>query len=477
MKLIYLLFFGLLMNSWATCQEQKLRVYLDTKQFYEPSLGNFVEVNFQFVSPTLQYIGENGGLQGELAVLLDFVKEGDTIVSDAYRMKTPFMKDSILEDFYDVRRFSLNPGSYELHLEISDLIRKSASIKGVISVVVESRGKSIQFSDIQNIEVANKGNVSSPFYKSGYEIIPRLSNYYPEELTWLPYYTEVYNSNLLNNKEFGLKESIVDAESKLELEKYTQYIRYKSDTVVPILRKMDIASLKSGNYYLTLSIIDSKMEIVTEKKYFFERTNEKEMDLTETDLILNPDFAKSIPIDSALFYLGSLIPIAGQQTDRTILSVLKEKNSEKASLLIQTFWRTTNPTNAYESWLLYKAQVLYTERLYSNNFLRGYDTDRGRVYLQYGAPTNIIAREVSPTEFPWEIWQYNKIGKFSNKKFLFYNPDLIANNYRLLHSDLIGEPKNLNYSNALKNRSALIDANQQTDATPQMGGQASDYFR
>ena len=40
----------------------------------------------------------------------------------------------------------------------------------------------------------------------------------------------------------------------------------------------------------------------------------------------------------------------------------------------------------------------------------------------------------------------------SNRKFIFYNPDLINNQYRLLHSDMVGELKNPRWSYELSKR-------------------------
>jgi len=92
--------------------------------------------------------------------------------------------------------------------------------------------------------------------------------------------------------------------------------------------------------------------------------------------------------------------------------------------------------------------------LYKTHFLSGYESDRGRVYLQYGSPTQVIQSQYSASEYPYEIWQYNKIGRFSNKRFIFYNSDLVTENYRLLHSDMIGEIKNQNWPRALNSRNS-----------------------
>ncbi len=478
MKLVIAFFSILTLTFSGLAQNQKLKVYLDTKQFFEPESGNFVEINFQFVAPTIAYNGVEHGLIGELAVILDIIQNADTITSDAYRLETPLMRDSIVEDFYDVRRFALAPGQYELHLQIFDLVRNSEPITGLIKLNIEEKGKDLSFGDIQNVEYASQGDQGSVFFKSGYDIVPRLSNYYPEQLNALPYYTEIYNSDKLGIPEFGLKQSVFSSENKLELEEYTKYFRYKSNTVVPVLRQVDISELPSGNYYLSLSVIDSSMQTTLEKKYFFERTNKESFVLNE-NIALDPAFEGSIPKDSISFYLASLLPISYGESAVMILNTLKEKNNEKSLKLIQSFWLATSKATAYESWLNYKQQVMHVEKLYSNNFLRGFEADRGRVYLQYGAPTNVIVREASATEFPYEIWQFNKIGKFSNKIFVFYNPDLIANNYRLLHSDLIGEPKNLNWPVALQVRNAFNGDtdNTNTSSPDYFGGQSNDLFR
>ena len=59
---------------------------------------------------------------------------------------------------------------------------------------------------------------------------------------------------------------------------------------------------------------------------------------------------------------------------------------------------------------------------------------------------------MSDSEYPYEIWRYNKIGAFSNKRFVFYNPDLVNKTYRLLHSDMIGELKNQAWPQELSKR-------------------------
>ena len=140
---------------------------------------------------------------------------------------------------------------------------------------------------------------------------------------------------------------------------------------------------------------------------------------------------------------------------KNIIKIAKTKDNQVARKYIQLYWAKTAPHNTYDEWMKYKQQVQAVERLYANNFQEGFETDRGRVYLQYGSPTEIITQEFSSSEYPYEIWRYNKIGKFSNKRFVFYNPDLVNRAYRLLHSNMIGELKNPAWQSDLVRRNTM----------------------
>jgi GWxTD domain-containing protein len=249
--------------------------------------------------------------------------------------------------------------------------------------------------------------------------------------------------------------------------------------VLPILRNVDISKVPTGKFALSYVLLSRNMTELTAQSYLFERSNDIEVSWNLETMVTDPAFQASITDDSVAYYLESLIPIARPAEIKNIISVLKTKDLEKERKHIQAFWQFTAPGSAYDSWLKYKSQVQMVERNYSNNFQEGFETDRGRVFLKYGAPTNIVAKETSPTEYPYEIWQYNKIGVFSNKRFIFYNPDLVNNAYRLLHSDMIGEQKNPSWQLILSTRNTsngnVDDPNYYLQ--DHWGGASNDLFR
>jgi GWxTD domain-containing protein len=108
-------------------------------------------------------------------------------------------------------------------------------------------------------------------------------------------------------------------------------------------------------------------------------------------------------------------------------------NSDKSRKAFQTFWHKRNPdsTRAYNSTMAeYYRRVDESIKRYSTTNERdGYRTDRGRIYILFGAPS-IINRLLKPNTVASEIWTYEKL----NKRFTF--KDLKKNsNYILVKTE------------------------------------------
>lgn len=473
-----ILFLSLLVAANLFSQT-KLRAYLDNKQFYAPEIGNYIEFHMQFIGHTFDFKGVENGLQADLAISLEVKKGSDFVYSDAYRLESPVMLDSIVEDFYDIQRISLKPGDYSFKLVIDDLLNDEPPLATSHMFKIEELGDGVSLSDIEIAEFAVKGKPESVFYRSGLEIIPRLSTFYPEQLDQIPFYLEIYNSGLLPDSVFGVKHEVIQAETGDTLHHLTSYSRHKVSDVVPIFKSLDLNQVYTGKYILKVSLITRELHELASQSYEFERSFEGDQDLTLMAVTIDPAFQSSISDDSLGYYMESIIPICGPQLTRQLLDIIKKKEAKSSREFFQKFWTATSPQNPYDAWLKYKMQVQYVERMYGNNFQEGFETDRGRVYLQYGAPTTVVAKENSPSEYPYEMWQYNKIGRFSNKRFIFYNPDLVNNAHRLLHSDMIGEIKNPSWPRELAKRNTVngtVD-NPNEGVIDHWGGNSNDLFR
>jgi GWxTD domain-containing protein len=478
MKKIILICFCLL-QSLTFAQGAKLKTYLDTKQFYAPNIGNYLEIYMQFVSYSSTYINEGNGLKAKILISVEISDSSKTVFSDRYVLESPEAIDSIQDDFYEILRVQLNPGKYTMKINLLDVNNEDSEIAGVLPIAIEDFSVNTKISDVLIAEYAYPSTQQTNFDKSGYHIIPMLSSFYGNDSKTLPIYLELYGTEKITDSTFQLSHRIINMKDASEMTGYTRTSIMHKSTVVPVFETINIEDLNSGNYQIEYRLTNISNEILSIQTYDFERSNDNNYMFTMENMLLDPAFQSSIPTDSVLYFLESLIPISKPAEIKNIIETLKTKNNDEARKHLQGYWAVSTPTNPYESWLKYKAQVIFVQKIYGNNFQEGFETDRGRVYLKYGAPNQVNERESSPSEYPYEIWTYNKIGVYSNRRFVFYNPDLVNNAYRLLHSDMIGELKNPAWPQILAKRNTYngnVDNPNQNNVR-HWGGDSNDLFR
>lgn len=476
-SILAILFLNSLILTYA--QEKKIKAYLDTKQFYAPEVGNYLEIYLQFVGSSVKFVSTENGLQARVSLSFEVLKNDSIIKADAYILESPLSRDSVIDDFYEVKRFVFEPGEYDLRIELTDLNNPKSKISGKQKIKIEDFKTAPSISDIEVAEYAYESAEENNFVKSGFHIIPLISNFYPTDLTKIPAYFEVYNSDKIDDSIVGIIQKIINDDNGLEMEDFASFTRTKPALVIPFFKKIDISKLPTGNYRMEVILTNRKLNPIAKNSYSFQRSNDLEIEFNPENIVLDPEFQNTITEDSVFYFLESLIPIAKPSEIKNIISTFKTKDKQKSRKHIQAFWVQTSNKENYESWLKYKHQVQQAEKMYRTNYQQGFETDRGRVYLKYGAPNNIISKETSPSEYPYEIWTYNKIGKFSNRRFVFYNPDLVNNAYRILHSDMLGELKNPAWQQTLNKRNTVngdID-NPNKFNEDHWGGNSNDYFR
>jgi GWxTD domain-containing protein len=148
--------------------------------------------------------------------------------------------------------------------------------------------------------------------------------------------------------------------------------------------------------------------------------------------------------------------------------ITSQRNENAMRLYLFSYWikeNHNNPEAAYSEYMKVARQV---DQSFANGFGRGFETDRGYIFLKYGAPNNTVFEENEPSAPPYEIWFYNQFPKTgqNNVKFLFYNPSLITNGHVLLHSTARGEANNPRWEIDLyRNAPNEIQGNDYIDGT------------
>lgn len=447
------LVFGLFLLS-STYASSKPQVYLDYKTYYTPDNKPYVETLLQFKSPSFKFlVNKNGNLTSSVEITQIF-KIGDSIAFvDKYIVNSPEMIDSTIEDYFDIKRYQLSENIYNVEMIITDL-NNSETISGNQTLEINTLSNyKINFSDFEFIQSANKTEEKSGFVKNNLFILPYLSNYFPPDLNKIATYFEVYNSNLIlgDNEKFMLTTEIEDYKTGQEIEGFFKVKKYETGKVVPVISFLSIENLISGDYNMVINLIDKNNIIMQTEKIHFQRRGNIELasSISLESIDIDKSFTTSIPQDSIPYYLNSLLPIAARYDSKSIIALLKSNDTLKMQEYFHTFWVQSDPMKPFEAWVKYKQQLIKCEKQYGTWVKRGFESDRGRVFLQYGAPNQIEDETYNSSSLPYQIWQYYKIEKNSNVIFVFYNEDTSNNDFTLLHSNMLGELQNSNWQSII----------------------------
>ncbi|MBN2669154.1 MAG: GWxTD domain-containing protein [Bacteroidales bacterium] len=477
MKKIFTIFIILIAASSAFSQ---LGAYLYMAQFDALNQGPYMECYLGVNGETLKYKkNEDGLLNAKLQILYLFKQDGAIKAFEKYELASPVWTDTtqMPANFTDVQRVAVPNGVYNFELIIKDLNDSTNAFKYTNILTVDMSGNQA-ISDIELVESYEQNNDISVINKNGYKILPYISNFYPQSKSKLNFYAEVYQKQ--NEKDvFLLQYFIRRAGEKNALPEYSRFKKTEAQSVSPILAGFDISELTTGNYELVLQLRDKTNQLKKEKVLFIQRINEKEVELTDTIEIPEGGMLALQMVKDANTMKDmvlSLYPILNQRELYQASNAVKSDDLEIMKAFFQKYWYS-NSNEPETDWNIYKTNVDRVNASYSTQIKRGYETDRGRVFLKYGQPNDIIRSNHEPSTYPYEIWQYFALNNETNVKFVFYSTELVGEDYQLLHSTLNGEVNNPYWQRDLTKRNNTTPFNfNDTNGESQYGNRANDMY-
>jgi hypothetical protein len=474
-------------------QANAITTYFNYAHFFSPVDGHFIETYFTVLGNTIQYKkNANNKFQAGAEIAWIFYQNDKIVNAKKYILNSSEIEDSLQKpNFNDVQRFVLPPGEYDLEIVVADKFYPEKQFNSKTKITIENTPAGVFMSDIELIESAVASKTENILNKGGVELTPFQSNFYGDDFDRILFYNEVYNASkvLGVDEKFVVTYHVQDYNTNKELPEFSGFSKQIAKEANSFLGEINITKLLSGNYNILVETRDKTNNVITTQKCFFQRQKIQLIDSTKVDETnmyaqepgdSNFEF-KIKTIDSLVYYIRTFRPISQKSESEIADRLLKEKNEQQLRNYIHTFWDKRNIKNAEYEFHKYNARVKECNAMFSSSQMKGYRTDRGRVYLKYGMPDQRARYENEPSNYPYEIWQYYTINKVHNRKFVFYNPSLASNNYRLLHSDAIGETRNDNWKVELdsrsltgqKNKMNLDNTNNNNDY---MGNQVEDNF-
>lgn len=428
---------------------------------------------------------DNGTFSGKIEVTMIFSQNDKIAFFDKYSLSTGELVsiDSSKLNILDLRRTALNPGKYRMEFILNDAYAKDTNkIVYIDSIQVAPPSDKVLISGIELVDKYSPTKDKNIFSKSGYDVFPRLSSFYTDKDKLL-FYTEVYNSDKYFGKDqkYIIMSYVEYYENGLRINELSSVQRLTSSPTQVILAGFDISDLQPGNYNVRIEVRDKDNQLIAEESRFFRKSGKlREIDITDLSNI-DTDFMTFVNNpDTLVEYIRCLRPIATRTEAQYANNVLKSGDKDIMKRFIVSFWSRRNPVNPKSEWEKYHSQVVICDVLFRTQFMRSYDTDRGRVFLQYGPPDVRAERPNEPFAYPYEIWQYYTLknaGKGqTNRMFVFWNKDYVSNNYELLHSNVLGERRVEAWQRWLMNRgkgTSDIDS-MRPDAT--YGNMSNDLF-
>ena len=463
---------------------QKLSVFIDYKSYNVPDEEPYLEISVFVDGTTVKYLpNTQGQFQAAVHIMVKAFQNDSLITGLDYILESELFENadvSTKSHFGDIQNLQLANGEYMLLFTVQDANTDAKPMVYREMVTVNYPKNKVSISDISLYKSISKNPTGDIFDKYGFALQPVFYEYVPETMFTLPFSCEIYNADKFTNEEIIIKSYITSFENNLMPYPEAHYtMKIKAKPVVVAFGEIGIYKLPSGNYNLMVDILSKDSTLLATHACFFQRSNPNiSLQLADFNAInVENSFVDKIPDTQLMEYVKYLHPISTPVEKDFYVLKMNKVPVESLKKFFYAFWLKRNPTNPEKAWLEYLAQVQHVNKEFGCKLVPGYRTDRGRVYLQYGPPSSIADSPFDSHSYPYEIWHYYYCVDQSNVKFVFWNTDLVSNDYELLHSDKRGEFHDPMWQIRLTQRKAPIYDPDMKEPEDYFGGNPKDDWK
>ena len=421
----------------------------DFAQFGYDSASNYVEFYYSFNQGdlTINKTDTSNFVQADLKISIIDTVSGKILVDKDWKVVNE-IKDtsSANKGLIGVLGFVITHGVYRLNVTGGDAVNTEhkKSITDYLNVAPLWKNK-VAISDLQFATriIPDSPNKKSIFYKNTFEVIPSIINVFGEGQPVLFYYMELYNLQSLPKSDIKLESVVYNSKGKIVSTKI-KTIDNKINSRVEV-GTVVINKYPTDSYTLTEALLDSAANIgISSSKRFY---------------VYNPSVAQSdTNYNNNTSSLASEFNVMSEDEIDNIFNESKyiaTNNEVKQYKSLETlegnrkflyeFWkaRDTKPeTSMNEAYEDYMNRVQKCNERFSNMGREGWKSDRGRVFLLYGEPSEIERFPNQQNTKPYEVWHYNDI----QGGVIFIFADLTGfSQYTLIHSTMRGELRDDNW--------------------------------
>lgn len=450
---------GVALSGLSTAQS---RVDLDVLLFQTPT-EPYLEIQLDLPSALLPLESGAFGFRSVGEVTCIFEQGGEVTSFSKRRLTGPEFTDSLealLGTQFYVDRLIANPGPGRVTVEIRGEADGPAAEAAVDVRVPELDVP--HFSSPMLVAAYAPANPGSVHAHSGVDLLPVVGARVGFDSPELRYYMELYGVEHVPDSLIYIANWLENSEG-VELEGSRVYQRVAKGQILPLFTTRPWGSdAQSARTIVWEAISKTAGSLCREELPL-------SIESVSGDGELMPFVLEWTDRDSLLRHLQDHQPRANPGQQRLIRDVLPSADLAAMQSFLDRFWRLERPENPTLGHAEYVEDIAYVNERWGACYAgHGADSEMGYVYLRYGKPNTVVQRHNDTEYYPYEIWHYYRAGNFTDKRFLFYSPHMVAECFRLLHSDMLGEVQNQDWLTILRNRenNLRVTESQQNRSNP-----------
>lgn len=431
------------------CLSQDIDFLADVVQFSGTNGKTSVEFNYAFSDTTITYALKPSGFEGELFCALVYRNAvGDSVVDQWLTGSKATSKHPPHKQHYTgVRKTELEPGTWQCSLLVTDVADSTRILRSSFEVRVRDFGLRLALSDIM-FTLPHSAVVGKAFYRNGVDAAPNPRAEMVGTDPSISMYAECYNAVRNNLDTMTVRFTV---QNSTQTEMMTSYARLLGKSNGLVIRE-DIpgGALRTGVYTLVVSILseDMQTELATSQKRFYILNPELppfgDVLLTEEQRFLTSEWADCT--GDRLRTELEVSDLLATPAERITLADLQDNRAKQRYLY--RFWQVRDPdpsTPQNERLDEVRKMKDRANGFYTPNTKReGWKTDRGKVLIRLGVPTQVTQHIQDLDTKPYEEWFYQGI----QGGVYFYFVDMhLMQDHKLVHSTMLGEIRNENWYN------------------------------
>ncbi|MFA6599003.1 MAG: GWxTD domain-containing protein [Ignavibacteriaceae bacterium] len=439
-KLIILSFLFLI----PLLSQKKISYEFDYATFRYDASSKYVEVYYSIMQSSMLPQRKDSLYTVEALMNLTIVDSasGKVVQQKDWKVKNAVTDSLELEkniNLIGVVGFALPPSKYFLTISVADVNtpESKVSLKEKLNLL-QITAEKFSLSDIQIASriIQDSENKESIFYKNTMEVIPAPNLLFGETQPVVYYYTELYNLQTAEGN-IDLHAFVYNASGKAVFSK-NKVFSNKTESRVEV-NTVNISKMPTGAYTLVLVATDSlaNKKAFSSKKFFVYNPAIPDTafrQLGNSDFMASQFAILSTEECDQIFAKSKYLANRNQINQFAKITSIEGKRE-----FLHKFWKEkdeTPETPENETYMNYFSRVEKANQKYSAMKKEGWKTDRGRVYLLYGEPSEIERYPNQTDSKPYEIWQYHNL----EGGVIFVFADLTGfSDYQLINSTMRGE--------------------------------------